>query len=576
MTSLEVVPLTGLPLIGAGDDLTELITSAFRRNGVGPRAGDVLVVAQKIVSKAEGRLVDLATIEPSARAVALAADVDKDPRLVEVILSESVRIVRARRGVLIVEHRLGFIMANAGVDQSNVAPPDGSPRVLLLPENPDRSAQALRRGLAARTGIDVAVVINDSFGRPWRQGTAGVAIGAAGLPALIDLRGRPDLFGRKLEFTIIGFADEVAAAGSLLMGQADEATPAVLIRGLRWSAPESTAASIVRSSNEDSVSMSRGLVVALSGGIGGAKLALGLSRILQADDLVVVANVGDDFEHLGLHISPDADTLMYTLAGLDNTKLGWGRRDETWSFMETLTALGGPDWFRLGDRDLAVHVERTRRLRRGETLSAITADFCRRLGVGPRVLPATDDPVRTRLRTDEGWLDFQDYFVRLQCRPVVREIAFAGAEEARPHPDLLAALRDEHLRAVIICPSNPFISVEPILAVPGIRKALSASAAPVIAVSPIIGGRAVKGPTAKMMVEMGMTPSAAAVAERYGDWLDGYVMDIADAKEAAHLAPRVTLAPTLMTDLAEREQLARVVLGAADALAAPKRGRDFA
>ena len=251
MTSVELVPLQGLPLIRAGDDLAELVASAFRQNSVTPRAGDVLVVAQKIVSKAEGRLVDLATIEPSARAVALAAEVDKDPRLVEVILSESVRVVRARCGVLIVEHRLGFIMANAGVDQSNVASVDGSQRVLLLPENPDRSAQRLRQGLAALTGIDIAVVINDSFGRAWRRGTAGVAIGAAGLPALIDLRGRPDLFGRKLEFSVVGFADEIAAAASLLMGQADEALPVVLVRGLRWSAPESTAASIVRPPNED-------------------------------------------------------------------------------------------------------------------------------------------------------------------------------------------------------------------------------------------------------------------------------------------------------------------------------------
>jgi LPPG:FO 2-phospho-L-lactate transferase len=321
--------------------------------------------------------------------------------------------------------------------------------------------------------------------------------------------------------------------------------------------------------------MSRDLVVALSGGIGGAKLALGLSRILPADNLLVVANVGDDFEHLGLHISPDVDTLMYTLAGLDNTKLGWGRQDETWSFMETLRALGGEDWFRLGDRDLAVHVERTRRLRQGQNLSSITADFCRRLGVGPRVLPATDDPLRTRLRTDEGWLDFQDYFVRLQCRPVVRELAFEGAEDARPHTDLLATLRDERLRAVIICPSNPFISVEPILAVPGTRRALSACAVPIIAVSPIIGGRAVKGPTAKMMGELGIKPSAAAVAKRYGDLLDGYVMDIGDAEEVANVAPRVTLAPTLMTNLAEREELGRVVLEAASVLASTKRGRDF-
>jgi coenzyme F420-0:L-glutamate ligase/coenzyme F420-1:gamma-L-glutamate ligase len=251
MTSLEVIALTGLPLIKVGDDLVELITSSLKQNGVEPWAQDVLVVAQKIVSKAEGRVIDLATIEPSAKAIALAAEVDKDPRLVEVILSESVRVVRARRNVLIVEHRLGFIMANAGVDQSNVGPADGAQRALLLPENPDRSAAALRMGLMAVTGIDLAVVINDSFGRAWRQGTAGVAIGAAGLPALIDLRGRPDLFGRKLEVSVIGFADEIAAAASLVMGQADEAAPVVLIRGLRWSAPESTAASLIRPSNED-------------------------------------------------------------------------------------------------------------------------------------------------------------------------------------------------------------------------------------------------------------------------------------------------------------------------------------
>jgi coenzyme F420-0:L-glutamate ligase / coenzyme F420-1:gamma-L-glutamate ligase len=251
MIALEVIALSGLPLIKAGDDLVGLIASSLGRNAVEPQAQDVLVIAQKIVSKAEGRVVDLATIKPSARAIALAADVAKDPRLVELILSESVRVVRARRGVLIVEHRLGFIMANAGVDQSNVGPADGVQRALLLPENPDRSAAALRIGLTAVTGIDLAVVINDSFGRAWRQGTTGVAIGAAGLPVLIDLRGRPDLFGRTLEVSVTGFADEIAAAASLVMGQADEASPVVLIRGLRWSAPESTATTIIRPSSED-------------------------------------------------------------------------------------------------------------------------------------------------------------------------------------------------------------------------------------------------------------------------------------------------------------------------------------
>jgi LPPG:FO 2-phospho-L-lactate transferase len=307
-------------------------------------------------------------------------------------------------------------------------------------------------------------------------------------------------------------------------------------------------------------------VVALSGGVGGAKLALGLSRVLPHDEVLIVANTGDDFEHLGLCISPDIDTVMYTLAGLANQEFGWGRQDETWSFMETLATIGGETWFRLGDRDLAVHVERTRRLRTGETLSAITTDLCRRLGVGPRVLPMSDDPVRTRVRTDEGWIDFQDYFVHRRCEPVVHELAFHGAATARAQPDFLAALTDMRLAAVVICPSNPFISIEPILAVPGVRTALADCAAPVIAVSPIIGGRAVKGPTAKMMAELGMTPSASAVAHRYGDLIDGYVVDFADMDQVRAIGPKVTLGQTMMTTLADREALARTVLQAAGVL----------
>ncbi|HEX2889310.1 2-phospho-L-lactate transferase [Vineibacter terrae] len=312
--------------------------------------------------------------------------------------------------------------------------------------------------------------------------------------------------------------------------------------------------------------MSKGLVVALSGGVGGAKLALGLSRVLPPEELLVVANTGDDFEHLGLSISPDIDTLTYALAGLDNPETGWGRRDETWSFMASIGALGGADWFRLGDRDLATHVERTRRLRDGQTLSQVTADFCRRLGIGARVLPMTDDRVRTRVRSDGGWIDFQDYFVRQQCRPVVQALAFEGAETALPQPDVMAALQGGNVRVVVICPSNPFISIEPILAVPGLRAAIAGAGAPVVAVSPIIGGRAVKGPTAKMMQELGLEASAAAVARRYGDLLAGYVVDPVDAASVAGLACAVTPAPTLMTTLADKEALARVVLGAADAL----------
>jgi LPPG:FO 2-phospho-L-lactate transferase len=309
--------------------------------------------------------------------------------------------------------------------------------------------------------------------------------------------------------------------------------------------------------------VSKGLVVALSGGVGGAKLALGLSRVLPADELLIVANTGDDFEHLGLSICPDIDTLTYVLAGLDNPITGWGRRDETWSFMETIATLGGEDWFRLGDRDLALHVERTHRLGAGQTLSEITGDVCRRLGIGPRVLPMSDDRVRTRVRGEDGWIDFQDYFVRQQCRPVVQELAFTGAADARPQPEVMAALSG-NVRAVVICPSNPFISIEPILAVRGMRVAIQNCSAPVVAVSPIVGGRAVKGPTAKMMRELGLAVSSAAVAERYGELLDGYVVDAADA---VGIRTKLNVAPTLMTTLEDRETLARTVLDFADSLA---------
>jgi coenzyme F420-0:L-glutamate ligase/coenzyme F420-1:gamma-L-glutamate ligase len=248
---LTLTALTGIKLVEPGDDLGAIAVAAFAANRIVPEPGDVLVVAQKIASKAEGRYVDVTTVEPSERAITLAAEVDKDPRFVEVVLSESKRVVRHRPGLLIVEHRLGFVMANAGIDHSNLPTQAGGERVLLLPEDPDGSALALRKELVGIFGTDIAVIISDSFGRAWRKGTVGVALGVAGLPALIDMRGQPDLFGRELLVTETGFADEIAAAAGLLMGQADEAVPMVLVRGLGWSAPEVPAATLIRPAEHD-------------------------------------------------------------------------------------------------------------------------------------------------------------------------------------------------------------------------------------------------------------------------------------------------------------------------------------
>jgi len=307
-------------------------------------------------------------------------------------------------------------------------------------------------------------------------------------------------------------------------------------------------------------------IVALSGGVGGAKLVLGLSRVTAPGDVMVVANTGDDFEHLGLWVSPDVDTLMYTLADLADQDRGWGRRGETWTFLAALEALGGETWFRLGDGDLATHVARTKMLKSGRTLSQVTAEFCEQLGVPTRIWPMSDDKVWTRVRTVEGWLDFQDYFVRRRCEPVVLELAYDGARQAHALPEVLRALADPDLRAVVICPSNPLISIEPILAVPGIRQALKECSAPVVAVSPIIAGRAVKGPTAKIMRELGLEPSAASVARRYGDLLDGYIVDRQDAELCQDIGIPVIAAQTLMLTLGDREELARTVLACADAI----------
>ncbi len=310
-------------------------------------------------------------------------------------------------------------------------------------------------------------------------------------------------------------------------------------------------------------------IVALAGGVGGAKLADGLAAALPPSDLAVVVNTADDFEHLGLAISPDLDTVVYTLAGVANPRTGWGRAGETWSFLEALRALGGPTWFRLGDKDLATHAERTRRLRQGEPLSQATRAIRTGLGVRVEVLPMSDDPVRTVVETDEGDLPFQEYFVARQCRPRVRGFRFVGADTAQPAPGVMAAIAQAD--AVVLCPSNPWVSLDPILAVSGIRQA--ASAKPALAVSSIVGGRALKGPAAKMFQELGIRPSATAIAEHYKDLLSGLVIDGLDSDLEGGiraLGIEVLVADTVMKTRADRRRLAEEVVAFARRLAGPR------
>ena len=303
--------------------------------------------------------------------------------------------------------------------------------------------------------------------------------------------------------------------------------------------------------------------LAITGGVGGAKLALGLCHLLPPAALSLVVNTGDDFEHLGLHVAPDLDTLMYTLAGLSNPDTGWGRVGESWQCLETLRTLGGEAWFRLGDRDLAVHLQRSARLRSGASLSVVTAELFAALGIAHRAMPMSDQPVRTLVHCDAGTLAFQHYFVRERCAPRVSGFSFAGADSAHPAPGVLEALADPALRGVIICPSNPFLSVDPILAVPGLREAITACRAPVIAVSPIVAGAALKGPTAKIMEEMALPQTAATVAAHYGDLIDGFIIDHSDHELLAEIAAdrlRVTSAQSVMVTLDDKINLAHTAL----------------
>lgn len=306
------------------------------------------------------------------------------------------------------------------------------------------------------------------------------------------------------------------------------------------------------------------MIVALAGGVGGARLANGLAAILPPGELLVAVNTGDDFEHMGLTICPDIDTVTYTLAGLNDEARGWGVRDETWSFMATVKKLGGPDWFALGDRDLAKHVLRTERLRRGESLTTITRSFAKACGIAQGIVPMSDDPVRSIVETDIGPLAFQDYFVRLACKPAFRGIRYEGCESARPSPPLIAALTDPALQAIVICPSNPVLSIGPILAVEGIAQALRNRTAPCLAISPFIGGEAVKGPAAKIMRELGIEPGAAAVAGHYAGLVDAILCDHDDRSAGTIMdGIRLVATDTLMRGNSCQQRLARETLALA-------------
>ncbi len=398
----------------------------------------------------------------------------------------------------------------------------------------------------------MGVVISDSFGRPFRLGTVGAAIGVSGLPPLWDRRGEPDLFGRALETTITALADQVAAVADLVAGQAAERRPVV-------SGPRPRIHAFRRRRGHAGASGQGGPlrmnVVALSGGVGGARLLDGLARALPRGSMTAVVNTGDDFVHLGLHVSPDLDTVMYTLAGLAHEERGWGLTEETFAGLSMVKRYGGPDWFALGDRDLATHLLRSEALRAGEPLSAITRRLCEALGIAHPVLPMSDEPVRTMIETrSEGTLPFQDWFVRRRAEPAVRSVRYDGGRNSSA-PGVIDAI--DACDVVVFGPSNQYVSIDPILCLDGVRDAIARK--PVVALSPIVGGAAIKGPLATMIRDMsGEAPSAGAVARHYGGLIRAMVVERGDETTVQTIPVLGT--STIMRSREDRLRLAHEIL----------------
>ncbi len=472
---LEVVAVGHLPLFRAGDDLAAAVKDGLARDGLTLRNGDVVVVASKAVSRAEGRFVDLATVEPSERARELAGATGKDPRWVELVLRDSTGISRQGPGALVVRHKLGFVSADAGIDMSNARPspepPGSGPWVLLLPEDPDRSAEALRASLAEASGARIGVVVSDSFGRPFRLGTVGGAIGVAGPAGALGQEGR----ARSLRAPTRAHAHRARRPGRR-RGRPRRRPGIGAARGRRRARPELQRGNARRvrartAARQGPLRMTRAWksVVALSGGVGGARLIRGLARALPPEALTTVVNTGDDFEHWGLHVSPDVDTVMYALAGLSHEERGWGLADETFRALEALRAYGEEGWFAIGDRDLATHMARTLGMARGETLTQATARLCAALGIASRVLPMSDGRRPTMIDTrDHGSLTFQNWFVRHRAEPAALRVWFDGT--AGTTPEVLDAVR--RAEVVIVGPSNPYVSIDPILTLPGVHEAI--------------------------------------------------------------------------------------------------------
>jgi LPPG:FO 2-phospho-L-lactate transferase len=523
---VRISPLEGIKRVKPGDELAGMIISALRRKGFVLEDGDIVVVTQKIVSKSEGRLAKLNDVKPTEEAVALAAELGKDPRVVELVLRESKRVVRKGHGVLITETRHGFVCANAGIDASNVE----AGYVALLPLDSDASARRIRRGLEKMTSKRLAVIVTDTFGRPWREGQTDVAIGCSGIAPTQSLAGKKDPYGYVLRVTQPAIVDEVAAAAELVMKKRALVPVAIVSQGRvgREEHGQEEGPRPLQVSGLVGRTVDR--LVALSGGTGSAKFLRGLQKLAR---FTVVANVGDNAWFHGLYVCPDIDTVTYTLAGIEDAAKGWGIMGDEFKTLAQLKRLGAEGtWFNIGDLDMATHLFRTTLMRQGKSLTEATSRIALGLGVHRwKILPATDQHVETRIITAEkGEMHLQEFWVKEKGRPRPTGVRYVGARHARVSAQVKKSIASSD--RIIVCPANPITSIMPMLSIGGFREALRGSNARKVAVSPMIGEGAYSGPAGWLMAAKKLKSTSEGVAKLYRGVVDAMIVDESDRPQA--------------------------------------------
>ena len=554
--TIELFGLENIPIVDSSSDISEIIKDAIDKQGCSIEHGDIILIAETLISKSEGTFINVDELVPSEKAIDLAEKSKKDPKLVEAILNESNEVVEVGPNFIITETKHGFVCANAGIDESNVGEGLATP----MPIDPDKSAFEIRENLEKEFGEEIAVIITDTQGRAFRFGAIGTAIGCSGISPLWRRVGEKDLYGRELETTEIATGDELAAAASLIMGQADEGLPVVIIRGFdsfdTLRNVDSNMKSIIMPKEFDVFrKWVKFMITVLSGGTGTPKLLQGLKEIVDPEELTIIVNTLENDYFSGVYVSADVDTVLYTMSDMINDELWYGVKGDTFVTNERLNEIGCPELLRIGDIDRATKIQKTQLMEKYGLTKAVEIQ-AEKMGIKSKIIPMSDENSDIKIITDVGELEFHDFLIKHQSQPEVLDVKFS---KVSPASGVVEAIKNSD--AVIIGPSNPITSISPILYLDGVKDALKETY--VVAVSPIIGSDSVSGPASKFMKALNIEVSSIGVASLYENFLDNIVIDNEDIdkkQQINQIVNKVTITNTIMNNLDAKKNLAQIII----------------